>query len=79
MLPDEPELVEEAAGGDELDDFEEDEPPPQPATARAATVSANPNHRRVVSQLMFISVPLFTNKEGRRTVFLPAQRLELRA
>lgn len=54
----EPEPVDEAAGGDALDDFEEDEPPPHPATARAATVSANPNHRRAVIQLMFIGVPL---------------------
>jgi hypothetical protein len=46
----EPELVDEAAGADELEDFEE-EPPPQPATASAATTSAIPNHRRAVSQL----------------------------
>jgi hypothetical protein len=46
----EPELVDEAAGADELEDLEE-EPPPQPAAASAATTSAIPNHRRAVSQL----------------------------
>jgi hypothetical protein len=46
----EPELVDVAAGAEELDDFEE-EPPPQPAAASAATTSATPNQRRAVSQL----------------------------
>jgi hypothetical protein len=49
----EPALVDVAAGGaEELDDFEDEEPPPHPATAIAATASASPNHRRVVSQLI---------------------------
>jgi hypothetical protein len=52
----EPELVDVAAGAEELDDLEE-EPPPQPATASAATTSANPNHRRALSQLSVMSVP----------------------
>jgi hypothetical protein len=49
-IPEELELVDVAAGAEELDDFEE-EPPPHPATASAATTSAIPNHRRAVSQL----------------------------
>jgi hypothetical protein len=49
------ELVDEAAGGDEaLDLLDEDEPPPQPATARAATARAKPNHRLAVTELMFM-------------------------
>jgi hypothetical protein len=47
----EPELVDDAAGADELDDFEEEEPPPQPAAPSAAATSATPNHRRAVSKL----------------------------
>jgi hypothetical protein len=55
-IPEELELVDVAAGAEELDDLEE-EPPPQPATASAAATSATPNHRRAVSKLSVISVP----------------------
>jgi hypothetical protein len=49
------ELDDDGAGAaDELDDFDEEEPPPHPAAAIAATTSVSPNHRRVVSQLIFM-------------------------
>jgi hypothetical protein len=48
------ELVDEAAGGEALELLDEDEPPPQPATARATTASAKPNHRLGVTELMFM-------------------------
>ena len=69
------ELDDVAAGaGDELDDFE-DEPPPHPATAIAATTSASPNHFRVVSQLIVIFTSL-TNIDGGGSGFLPVRRAE---
>jgi hypothetical protein len=69
----EPELVDEAAGEDELDDFDE-EPPPQPAAPIAATTSATPNHRRAVSRLSVISVPLFIDTDYAGSAFLPTRQ-----
>jgi hypothetical protein len=66
------ELDEVEAGAEELDELEagadeeleEDEPPPQPATAMAATASARATHRRDVIQLRVIDVPLFVVVTG---------------
>jgi len=50
------ELVEVAAGAwDALEDFDEDEPPPHPATAMAAITSRSPIHRRAEIKLIVIS------------------------
>ena len=50
------ELVEVAAGAcDALEDFDEDEPPPQPATAMPATASMSAIPRRAEIKLIVIS------------------------
>ena len=49
-------VVDVAAGAwDALEDFEEDEPPPQPATAIPATASMSAIHRRAEIKLAVIS------------------------
>jgi hypothetical protein len=65
------ELDDDAAGAaDELDDFDDEEPPPHPAAATAATTSVSPNHRRVVSQLIFMCTS-FTHMDRAALGFLP--------
>ena len=53
------EPVELAAGAaEELEDFDVDEPPPQPATAIAATAISRAIQRRAVAELMVMVLPL---------------------
>src|ERR1700747_1012446 len=55
----EPELVDVVAGAaEELVDLEDDEPPPQPATAIAATAISAAIHRRAVAGVLVIVLPL---------------------
>src|SRR5947207_661002 len=73
-MPEELELpaldpVDVAAGA--LEDFDEDEPPPQPATPIAARTRASAIHRRAVIQVMFM-VCLSTYMDGYDRTFLPA-------
>ena len=66
------ELDDDAAGGDDaLEVLDEDEPPPHPATARAATTSDKPNHRLTVMELMFIGIPLLPIRTAPRFSSFP--------